>query len=95
MIANIVYGAMGACTLGNPVAVIGGTAFILFSFLALGENQKILAVTEWLSLDRLGEWLVRQETWQRQLVAIIALFMGILFILLGIFGLWGHCFRGA
>jgi len=67
----------------------------LFSFLALGENRKILAITKRLSLDLLGVWLTRQETWQRQLLAIVALLMGILFILLGIFGLWGHCFRGA
>ena len=77
------------------MAVIGGAGSILFSFIALGENRKIVAVTKWLRLDRLGEWLVRQETWQRQFVAILALFTGILFILLGIFGLWGHCFRGA
>jgi hypothetical protein len=77
------------------VAVIGGVAFILFSFLAMGENRKIAAVTKRLSLDRLGDWLVRQEVWQRHLVAVVAFFMGILYIWLGIFGLWGHCFRGA
>jgi hypothetical protein len=85
----------GPCYHGSPEAVIAGSCLVLFSFLVLGENRKILAAAKRLSLDLLGVWLTRQETWRRQLLAIVALLIGILFILLGIFGLWGHCFRGA
>ena len=76
------------------MAVITGVGFILFCVMALGEDRKILAVTKWLALDRIGHWLTRQQIWQRQVIALIALLVGILFIWLGIAGWWGHCPRG-